>query len=256
MVEPVGTTDQSVADSSGSDTPPPAQPTRSTFGKWRARAIVLILVVAAAYVGFRISQEKTVAAARIDLGTLTLTTQVVPVETARTGQVIAVAVAADQRVTVNQELGVLEVTTINSQGEPVVSRVALTAPRSGVVVDDPVTLGTTLQPGEPFVELYDPTKLTFVTQMKLENLPQIGPGMIATLKPEGLDRTVKASVQRVVPRVGKDNQTGVNADALEVVLVPVDNRDMAGLVPGLRFTGTVDTRTGQPGRNRLVYIGG
>jgi len=257
MVQPAGTnSDVPVTAPSGSDTPtPPAQRPRGTFKKWRARAIVLILVAAAVYFGIRISQGKAVNAAKIDLGTLTLTTQVVPVETARTGQVISVAVAAEQRVTADQKLGVLEVTTTNSQGEPVVSRLTLTAPRSGIVVDDPVTVGSTLQPGEPFVELYDPTKLTFVTQMKLENLPQIGPGMIATLKPEGLDRTVKAAVQRVVPRVGKDNQTDVDPDSLEVVLVPMDNRDMAGLIPGLRFTGTVDTRTGQPGRNKLVHIG-
>jgi HlyD family secretion protein len=256
MVQPVGTSsDESATASVGSGTAPPAQPPRGAAKKWRARAIVLILVVAAAYVGFRISQQKAVGAARIDLGTLTLTTQMVPVETARTGQVISVDVTAAQRVTVDQKLGVLEITTINSQGEPVVSRVALTAPRSGIVVDDPVTVGTTLQPGQPFTELYDPTKLTFVTRMKLENLPEIGPGMIATLKPAGLDRTVKASVQRVVPRVG-DNQAGADPDSLEVVLIPLDNKDMAGLVPGLRFTGTVDTRTGQPGRSKLVYIGG
>lgn len=258
MVQPVGTnSDEQVTVPSESDTPPPrGQRSRGSFRKWRARAIVLILVAAAIYFGIRISQGKAVNAAEIDLGTLTLTTQLVPVETARTGQVISVAVAAEQRVTADQKLGVLEVTTTDSQGEPVVSRLTLTAPRSGIVVDDPVTVGTTLQPGEPFVELYDPTKLTFVTQMKLENLPQISRGMIATLKPEGLDRTVKATVQRVVPRVGKDNQPDVNPDSLQVVLVPMDSRDMAGLIPGLRFTGTVDTRTGQPGRNKLVHIGG
>jgi hypothetical protein len=131
----------------------------------------------------------------------------------------------------------------------------LTAPRDGIVVDDPVTVGSTLQPGQPFVELYDPTKLTFNGQVSLVDLPQIGPGMVATLRAVGLKRSVQATVQRVVPRVG-NNQVDVSPDHLKVVLLPKNAKDMAGLVPGVRFTGTVDTSTGKPGIQKLIYLGG
>jgi hypothetical protein len=79
--------------------------------------------------------------------------------------------------------------------------------------------------------------------------------MVATLRAEGLKGTVKAVVQRVVPRVGT-NETDVKPDHLRVVLVPRNASDMAGMVPGLQFTGFIDTSTGEPGRSRLVHLSG
>jgi multidrug resistance efflux pump len=178
---------------------------------------------------------------------------VVPVETPQPGQVLSVDVNAAQRVTAGQQLGTVQVTTINSLGKPVLSTIILTAPRSGVVVDDPVTVGSTLQPGQPFVQLYDPTKLTFTGQVALDDLAQLSQGMVATLKAKGLKDSVKATLQRAVPRVGT-SQTDVQPDFLRVVMVPRNEQDVARLVPGVRFTGTVDTSTAPPGAPKLVYI--
>jgi multidrug efflux pump subunit AcrA (membrane-fusion protein) len=147
------------------------------------------------------------------------------------------------------------VTTTNSQGRPVLSTLTLTAPRAGIVVEEPVTMGSTLQPGQPFVELYDPAKLTFVTNVPLESLPELAPGMTASLEAEGIDRTVKATVQRIVPRVGTiDDSDDVPRNALRVVLVPASAQEVSGLVPGLRFTGSIDTRTGDPDRTKFVSM--
>jgi multidrug resistance efflux pump len=234
-------------------TPPPAPP-RNRLRKWRARFIVLILLVAAVYFGLRVSQRNEFKAAQIDLGTVTLTSQVIPVETARPGQVMTIDVAAQQKVNAGDQLGTLQVITTNSEGKPVISTLSISAPRSGIVVDDPVTVGSTLQPGQPLVQLYDPTKLTFSGQLPLTNLADIGPGMVATLTAEGLKSSIKATVQRVVPRVGS-NQTDVRANFLKVVLVPQKPAEVAALVPGLRFTGKVDTGTGPRNRKKLVYIG-
>jgi multidrug resistance efflux pump len=256
MVTPAATGSQEpVASESVPDRPPP-NPRRGTVRKWRARVIVVILIVAAVYFGLRVNQVKTGQAAQIDLGTVTLTAQVIPVETPRTGQVVSVNVSATDRVTTGGQLGTLEVTTTNAQGNTVVSRLTLTAPRDGIVVDDPVTVGSTLQPGQPFVQLYDPKKFMFYGQLALKDLPQIAPGMVATLQAEGLKGPVDAVVQRVVPRVVGTTQTDVKSDHMRVVLVPKNENDVAGLVPGLRFTGSVDTRTGQPGHKPLVHLGG
>jgi multidrug resistance efflux pump len=255
MVQPTATSPpERVARESGSDRPPPSPPRRGRLRKWRARLIVLLLIAAAVYLGYRVNQAKTGESARIDLGTVTLTSQVIPVETARTGQVISVNVAAAQKVSTGDRLGSIQVTTNDSNGKPVVSTVNLTAPRDGIVVDDPMPVGSTVQPGLPFVKLYDPAKFVFSGQVPLKNLPQIAPGMVATLQAEGLKGSVKAVVQRVVPRVD-DSETDVKPDHMRVVLVPRNADDVAGLVPGLRFTGSVDTRTGQPGRGRLVRLG-
>jgi multidrug resistance efflux pump len=234
--------------------PGPERSRRGTFRKWRARFIVLVLIAGAGYAGYLITQSKASEAAKIDLGTVTLTSQVVPVETPRPGQVMSVDVTAAEKVAAGQQLGTMQVTTTDSDGEPVLSTIALTAPRNGIVVDDPVTVGSTLQPGQPFVELYDPTKLTFEGQVPLTDLAELSPGMIATLKAEGMRGSISATVQRAVPRVG-DKETDVEADSLRIVLVPTNEADVARLVPGLRFTGAVDTGTGPADRPKLVYVG-
>jgi multidrug resistance efflux pump len=257
MVQPTAMSSQEpvAAADGGSDRPPPSRRRRGSFRKWRARLIVLILVAAAVYFGLRINQVKAGQSAQIDLGTVTLTAQSIPVETPRTGQVVSVTVRAGQKITAGQQVGTLQVTTTNSEGKSVLSTVSLNAPRAGIVVDDPVTVGSTLEPGQPFVELYDPAKFTFSGQVPLENLPELAPGMIATLQAEGLKGSVKAVVQRAVPRVGT-SQADVKSDHMRIVLVPKNGNDVAGLVPGLRFTGSVDTGTGEPGRDRLVHLRG
>jgi hypothetical protein len=170
--------------------------------------------------------------------------------------ITAVSVSAQQRVTAGQRLGTVEVTGTDRDGDPKVTKLNLTAPRAGIVVDLPATVGSTLQPGQPFLQLYDPTQLTFVTEVPLEDLPEIAPNMTASLEAESIDRTVHAKVQRIVPRVGTlDANENEDPDTLRVVLVPATARDVQGLVPGLRFTGYVDTVTGVPGTPRLVSMG-
>lgn len=234
---------------------PPGRDRRATFRKWRARFIVLVLIVAAVYLGLRVNQTKSGHAAQIDLGTVTLTAQAIPVETSRTGQVVTVDVRAAQRVGTGQQVGELQVITTNSQGNPVTSMVRLTAPSDGVVVDEPATVGTTVQPGVPFVELYDPAKFIFTGEIPLDDLPQIAPGMVATLQAEGLKGEVKAVVDRLVPPVGT-GQPNVKSGHMRVVLVPQNKNDVASLVPGLKFTGSVDTRTGGPNSKHFVRLNG
>ncbi|HEX8343190.1 MAG TPA: HlyD family efflux transporter periplasmic adaptor subunit, partial [Actinoplanes sp.] len=195
-------------------------------------------------------------ATQLQLGTVTLTAQSIPVEVPQTGLVTAVSVTAQQRVTADQRLGTIEVTGTDRDGDPKVTRVNLTAPRAGIVVDLPATVGSTLQPGQPFLQLYDPTQLTFQTAVALEDLSEIAPSMTATLRAQSLDRTVRARVQRIVPRIGTETVPGEDPDKLRVVLVPATPRDVQGLVPGLRFTGYIDTLTGDPGSPKLVSMGG
>jgi len=98
--------------------------------------------------------------------------------------------------------------------------------------------------------------MTFESNVPLEDLPEIATTMIATLKAESLVHTVRAKVQRIVPRVGDaDTTSGRNPNTLRVVLAPASAQDVQGLVPGLRFTGYVDTVTGVAGTPRLVSMG-
>jgi multidrug resistance efflux pump len=229
-------------------------PVRARLRKWWARFVVLVLIAAAVYLGYRTTQNKQLAAAKIDLGTVTVTAQALPVEIPRTGQITEVDVQAQQQVKAGQRLGKAVVTTTSPTGAAIVTAVDITAPADGRVIDTPATVGTILQPGTPFAELYDPARLMFVAQVAARNLTELSAGMLARLDADGLSRPVKASVQRLVPRVGS-GATDVKPGYLELILVPASAEDATGLVPGLRLTGAVDTRTGQPGRPRLVALG-
>ncbi|HEY0000432.1 MAG TPA: HlyD family efflux transporter periplasmic adaptor subunit [Actinoplanes sp.] len=232
---------------------PPARPSRrASARKWWARLIVLLLLAAAVLLYLRISNARATDAEHISIGTVTVTAQPIPVETPRPGQVTEVSVLAQQRVTTGQELGTVEVTSTDSNGKPVRSTVTLRAPRAGIVIDEPVTLGSTLQPGQPFVRLYDPTKLTFVAEVRLEDLTEIGAGMTAELTAEGMEDSVRATVQRLVPYVAAPGADDAAPGSLRTILVPAGDQDVSGLIPGMRFTGVVDTLSGRPGQPRLL----
>jgi multidrug resistance efflux pump len=262
MVQPSGTSAQDVGPIENpnmpvADPPPPQrQRRRIRWRKWRARFIVLLLLAAAVLVYFRISTNRATQANHIDLGTVTLTAQAIPVESTQTGEITAVLVAAQQRVVAGQRVGTLRVTSTDANGDPKVTTVRLTAPRAGIVIDQPETVGSTLQPGQPFLQLYDPTQLTFTANMSLKELPEIAPTMTAVLRADGIDRNIRARVQRIVPRVqGAQTTSGTNPNALQIVLVPASASEVQGLVPGMRFTGYVNTVSGVPGSTRLVSMG-
>jgi multidrug resistance efflux pump len=212
--------------------------------KWRARLVVLLMIAAAVFGGSKLAQARNVATAQLPLGAVTLTASAIPVESVAPGRVTAVDVQAQQPVSAGQRLGSLLTTTTSSSGAPRQKTVVLTAPSDGIVISDPTPTGTALQSGQPFVEIYDPTQLTFVATVKAQDLTKLSRGMVATLKTDGLAQPVKAVVDRAVPQVVQAGQVGATAAGsgqLQLVLLPKNDADVARLVPGLRFTGTVDT---------------
>jgi biotin carboxyl carrier protein len=235
--------------------PPPPARDRGGWRKWRARFIVLLLLAAAVLVFIRISADRAAESNRVSLDEVTLTAQAIPVEPAQAGQVISVSVAAQQQLKAGQRVGTVEVVGTDESGDPKVTRVNLTAPRAGIVIDEPAPVGSTVQPGQPFLQLYDPAQVTFVAGIRVEELPVIAPTMTALLQTDGVNRTVHATVQRIVPRVqGARTTSGDDPDALQLVLVPASARDVRGLVPGMHFTGYVNTVSGRPGTARFVSM--
>lgn len=231
----------------------PAAPKGNKLKKWRNRLVVLLMVAAAAVAGTAVVRSQASKASQLNLGELMLTSQPIPVETSLPGLVTAVYVKAGERVTTGESLGSIRVTTTNSTGHAVLSQRTLKAPRSGVVVDDPLTIGSTLEPGTGFVTLYDPADLTLVTQVPLTYLHEVGPGMVATLTASGVPGSIHAVLQRAVPRIGT-NQADVSANHLELVFVAQKPSEVARLIPGLQFTGTIDTNTGKQGTKPVVFV--
>jgi biotin carboxyl carrier protein len=245
--------------------PPPPARNRGGWRKWRARFIVALLLAAAVLVFIRISADRAAESNRVSLDEVTLTAQAIPVEPTLAGRVTNVSVAALQQVTAGQRVGTVEIAGFDRDGDPKVTKVNLTAPRAGVVIDVPAPVGSTVQPGQPFLQLYDPAQMTFIAEVPVEDLPVIAPTMTAVLRTEGVNRPVHATVQRVVPRVQgarnafvPEQQNGEDdsdqPDTLQVALVPATARDAQGLVPGMLFTGYINTVSGRPGTPRLVSL--
>jgi hypothetical protein len=250
--EPVATTESTDAVAA----PGGRKKSAGRLRKWWARFLVLVMILAAVWIGSRIIGTQDARDASLDLGTVTLTAPSIPVETSLPGLVTAVDVRAGQRVVRGQRLGQIVVTTTNSEGETVDQAQPLVSPRAGVVVDDPMTVGSTLQPAVAFVELYDPADLRFEAEVPLGFLAQMRPGMRAELTAEGLEaEEIDAVVQRAVPQVGDEGQDEPRAGRLRLVLVPQDRSEVADMIPGLRFTGSVDTRTGPQDGKESVYVG-
>jgi multidrug resistance efflux pump len=203
------------------------------------------MIAAAVAGGLRLAEARTGAIAQFGLETVTLTAQPISVETRKTGQVTAVNVAPLQKVTEGQRLGTILTSTTSATGQERSKSVPLTAPADGIISGEPLPVGSIVQPGMPFVQLYDPNRLTFDTTVRVEDLPRLSPGMVATLRADGLSQPVEAVVERVVPRVVEptSGRLPTSQDRLQVVLVPKRAADVTQLVPGLRFTGTVDTGT-------------
>src|SRR4051812_47086045 len=76
---------------------PPAPPRKRNSGrlrKWGARLVVLLMIAAAVFIGLQIARSQDARDAALDLGTVTLTSQPIPVETALPGPITTVDVVA------------------------------------------------------------------------------------------------------------------------------------------------------------------
>ena len=224
---------------------PPAAPRRPAgerrgpdLKKWWARLLVVLMLAGAAYGGTKLVEYRTAQAKELDLGTVTLTATATPVSPSRQGTVKSVAVAAQDRVKAGETLGTVTTTTVTATGRVETDEFAVRAPSNGVVVADPMPVGSAVAPGQAFVQVYDPSKMSFVGSVRISTLTHVAAGMTATLTGPGLTEPVRARVERVVPRVA-GSSTDVPAGAMQVVLTPVDAADVASLVPGFQLTATV-----------------
>lgn len=219
---------------------PPRRPARQApdLKKWWARLLVLVMIAGAVYGGTKLVEYRTTQAKELDLGTVTLTARATPVSPTRQGTVKTVSVAAQDRVEAGEKLGTVTTTTVTATGRVETDEFAVRAPSDGVVVADPLPVGSAVTPGQAFVQVYDPSKMTFVGDVKLSTLTHVAAGMTATLTGAGLEKPVEARVERVVPRVA-GTQSDVPAGAMQLVLAPVDGTDVAKLVPGYQLTATV-----------------
>jgi multidrug efflux pump subunit AcrA (membrane-fusion protein) len=234
----------------GTSTSRPAEPPAKTrffrgARPWRNRAIVLLMVAAASLGAYQLVQYQSARSAKLALADVELTAQPIPVQSSQSGVVTSVSAHAGDRVNSGQLLGATDVTTTNAPGHTVITQQLLLAPRAGYVVNNPLTVGSTLQSGASFVEIYDPADLQLVASVPLSYLSRVGTGMTAELTAPGVPGVVTAVLQRAVPRVGT-SELDVPKGSLRLIFIASDDAQIEHLLPGLRFHGTIDTRTGTP----------
>jgi multidrug resistance efflux pump len=234
-----------------------AAPSKSSFfrgaRKWRNRLVVLVMAAAAAFGAVQLIHHQSARDAYLNLGNVVLTSQPIQVDSTQPGVVTAVSVHAGDRVVGGQLLGSIDVTTTTAKGKQLVKQEELHAPSSGVVINDPMTVGSNLLPGSSFLEMYDPADLQLVTTVPLSYLPKISPGMTAELTAPGVPGHITAVLKRAVPRVG-GNQSDVPKGSLQLVFIAHDQSQVVKLIPGLRFHGEIDTRTATGNGGRAQYV--
>jgi multidrug resistance efflux pump len=232
-----------------SDGAPPRR-RRPTWLALRTFVVVVALLAAAVTGGGYLTRMRLAAATMVDLGAAVLTAEAVPVGSADAGVVTDVAVAPQARVVAGQELARVTLTAngTNPDGSPRPPQIqVLRAPTAGTVSTVDVVVGGVARAGEPVITLYDQSRLTFQAPVPVRELRALRLGMAVSVNGPGLGAPVSATLDHVVPRVGGDPVSA--GDRLTVVLVPTagDVERVSRLVPGLRFTATVDTKTAAGG---------
>lgn len=213
----------------------------------RTALVVLVLLAAAALGGAYLTRDRLAGRAFVELGSAILTAEPVPVGTTAAGSVSEVEVAPQSEVSAGEALA--RVTITGPDGEPATE--VLRSPIDGIVSEVNVPSGGVATAGTPVLTLYDPARLTFQANASVEELRKLRIGMAARFAAKGLGQPISARLDRVVPRVGtrQGASAGSGSGGFTVVFVPdtTARSDVRGLVPGLPFTVTVDTRTAADG---------
>ena len=233
--------------------PPQRRPT-GAFKRWRARFVVLLMILIAAYIGLRIAQYRSPETRTLDIGGIAVTADPISVESTLPGRLVKVSARAGDRVTAGQEMARILTMATTATGGTVDRTRVIAAPVAGIVAEDPAPLGTSLQSGQVFVHLYDPNRLRLVGAVQVQDLPRLAPGMTVTLKADNMP-SMEATVQRVLPRIDDPlaPASKVAADHLAIQLTPNIPGQLALLVPGVKFAGAVDTRSVPDDARRGFY---
>jgi hypothetical protein len=207
---------------------PDAAPT----GRLRTFLALAILLASAGFGGFLIIRQRLADQAFVELGSVVLTAEAVPVGFAEAVVVNQVNVRQHARVEVGQALA----TVTGALGRVQV----LTAPVAGTVAAVKVGVGGVARGGEPIIMLYDQARLTFQAEVPLAQLRRMRLGMTTYIEGPGLSNQITTTLDHVIPVVGD-----APSDRLTVVLMPdaKDRATVSTLVPGLQFAARVDTTT-------------
>ena len=226
---------------------------RSRMPAVRTVLATALLVSGAAAGGAYVVTHRLADSAFVSLDEAVLTADALPVGATGAGVVTEILVADQTRVAAGQELARVKLADDPARTAPGPGAETLRAPMPSTVSEIDIAVGGVLGAGEPVLTLYDHTKLSFEAKATEEDLRDLRLGMEARITGPGIDRPVAATLDHVKPRIGPDplldapltEEQKVAHEQLTVVLVPRtgDVDAVSALVPGLRYTAEVDTKT-------------
>ncbi|MET8149156.1 HlyD family efflux transporter periplasmic adaptor subunit [Actinoplanes sp. NPDC049668] len=239
------------------DEPKPVAPARRTVRSRipavRTFLVTVLLLTAAGAGGAYVLTHRLAESAFLTLDGAVLTADALPVGSTGSGVVTEVLVTDQTRVAAGQQLARVRLPADPAKGTRRPEMETLRAPVPGTVSKVNVAAGGVTGPGEPVITLYDHTKLSFAVKATEEELRELRLGMSAQISGPGLDHPVPVTVDHVEARIGADplsdapltDEQRTVYERLTVVLVPrTDAVDtVSTLVPGLRFTAEIDTKT-------------
>ena len=226
---------------------------RSRMPAVRTVLATALLVSGAAAGGTYVVTHRLADSAFVSLDEAVLTADALPVGATGAGVVTEILVADQTRVAAGQELARVKLADDPTRPGPGPGTETLRAPMPSTVSEIDVAVGGVVGAGEPVLTLYDHTRLSFEAKATEEDLRDLRLGMAARITGPGIDRPVAATLDHVQPRIGPDplldapltEEQKVAHEQLTVVLMPrTDDVDaVSALVPGLRYTAAVDTKT-------------
>ncbi|AGL18400.1 HlyD family secretion protein [Actinoplanes sp. N902-109] len=233
---------------------PPAPGRHSKLPAVRTFLVTTLLLGGAAAGGYAVVGHRLTEETFVTLEDATLTADALQLGATGSGVVTDVLVTGQTRVAAGQQIGHVKL----AEGGAVQT---LRAPAPGTVAEVDVPAGGVVGAAEPVITLYDHSKLSFHAKATEDELRELRLGMSAQITGPGLARPVPAVVDHVAARVGPDpladapltEEQQAAHEQLTVVLVPrTDAVDtVSALVPGLRFTAAIDTKTAR-GRTPAV----
>jgi multidrug resistance efflux pump len=233
----------------------PAPRRRARLRSVRSIIVVIALLAAVAVGGAYVIRERLAAGTFVSLGAAVLTVPAVPVGSASAAVVTNILVTEGSQVTAGQELARVTQSVRGPDGKPETD--ILHAPTDGTVASINIPVGGVASPAQPIVMLYEKAKLAFHCEASVKQLQKLRIGMTAYIIGPGLSRRIPATLDHVVPRIGKDALTTegkIAPDAkIAVMLVPRASElsTVSTLVPGLEFEASVDTKTATDGASAI-----
>ncbi len=201
--------------------------------RWRSRLVFAIVVTFLVALGVERIATNMRNRDRLPVPTAVLTADMIDVVATSPGSVVDVLVGPQQPVEAGETVAVLEVVRLTAGGGEQRVRTELTAPVAGVVATVPAKVGAAVVSTQIVVRMYRPDELYLRADLPLDTLSDARFGMRGTVEAKGVG-TVEVSLAGIEPDL--DAPAG-RPRVVHLTLRPIDPARLAGLVPGIEFTG-------------------